>query len=40
MKTILHGISYEWLTKITGGPMGEVKCYLPASDIPLLRQIK
>ena len=39
-KAFLQGVTYEQLAKITGGPMREVNVYLPASNIPLLRQIK
>ena len=34
------GVTYEQLAELTGEPMGEVNFYLPANNIPLLRQIK
>ena len=39
-KAFLLGVAYEQLAKITGEPLREVNFYLPASNIPLLRQIK
>merc|ERR1712051_304790 len=38
-KAFLQGVTYEELHALTGEPMREVNLYLPASNIPLLRQI-
>ena len=38
-KAFLQGVTYEELAKLTGEPVREVNFYLPASDIPLLRQL-
>ena len=37
-KAFLQGVTYEQLAQMTGEPMREVNFYLPASNIPLLRQ--
>ena len=39
-KAFLQGVTYEQLARLTGEPMREVNFYLPANNIPLLRQIK
>ena len=38
-KAFLQGVTYEELAKITGEPVREVNFYLPASNIPLLKQL-
>ena len=38
-KAFLQGLTYEQLAQMTGEPMREVNFYLPASNIPLLRQL-
>ena len=38
-KAFLQGVTYEELAALTGEPVREVSFYLPASNIPLLRQI-
>ena len=38
-KAFLQGVTYEQLVAMTGEPMREVNFYLPANNIPLLRQL-
>ena len=38
-KAFLQGVTYEELAKLTGKPAREVNFYLPANNIPLLRQL-
>ena len=38
-KAFLQGVTYEQLAAMTGEPMREVNFYLPANNIPLLKQI-
>ena len=38
-KAFLHGVTYEELAKLTGEPFREVKFFLTASNIALLRKV-
>ena len=38
-KAFLQGVTYEELSKLTGDPLREVNFYLPANNIPLLKQL-